>query len=190
VNNTHIASAHAWDVEADGLFLFRRGSELDPAEGADRDDQRVGRLVPRIRHVERHHPEAGLGLDVLEDEARVVGELDLDDRLLDPVGLGERGDRLVEPVDERLHQAIASFAEANGVEKPLVEVELADTSRFVLERIEPEPGFGMVTLYVTDARDDAPDALIVPIGSLRRIELSKSPDDRVQRFGFSVPLAD
>ena len=91
---------------------------------------------------------------------------------------------------ERIHKAIASFAEANGVEKPLVEVELADTSRFILERIEPEPGFGMVTLYVTDARDDAPDAVIVPIGSLRRIELSKSPDDRVQRFGFSVPPAD
>jgi hypothetical protein len=91
---------------------------------------------------------------------------------------------------ERLHQAIATVAQANHGEKPLVEVELADTSRFVLERIEPEPGFGMVTLYVTDARDDAPDAVIVPIGSLRRIELSKSPDDRVQRFGFSVPPAD
>src|SRR5207248_522719 len=91
---------------------------------------------------------------------------------------------------ERLHRAIASFAEASGVEKPLVEVELADRSRFVLERIEPEPGFGMVTLYVTDARDDdAPDALIVPIGSLRRIELSKSPEERVQSFGFSVPPA-
>jgi hypothetical protein len=90
---------------------------------------------------------------------------------------------------ERLHRAIASFAQATGVEKPLVEVELADTSRFVLERIEPEPGFGMVTLYVTDPRDDAPDALIVPIGSLRRIELSKAPDERVQRFGFSVPPA-
>jgi hypothetical protein len=90
---------------------------------------------------------------------------------------------------ERIHKAIASFAEANGVEKPLVEVELADRSRFVLERIEPEPGFGMVTLYVTDARDDAPDALIVPIGFLRRIELSKSPEERVQRFGFSVPPA-
>ena len=91
---------------------------------------------------------------------------------------------------ERLHKAIASFAEANGVEKPLVEVELADSSRFVLERIDPEPGFGMVTLYVTGARDDdAPDALIVPIGSLRRIELSKSPEERVQRFGFSVPPA-
>jgi hypothetical protein len=91
---------------------------------------------------------------------------------------------------EQLHKAIASFAEANGIEKPVVEVELADTSRFILERIEPEPGFGMVTLYVTDPRDDeAPDALIVPIGSLRRIELSKSPDERVQRFGFSVPPA-
>jgi hypothetical protein len=89
---------------------------------------------------------------------------------------------------ERLHKAIASFAEANGIEKPVVEVELADSSRFVLERIEAEPGFGMVTLYVTDARDDTPDALIVPIGSLRRIELSKEPE-RVQRFGFSLPEA-
>ena len=90
---------------------------------------------------------------------------------------------------ERLHQSIASFAEANGIEKPVVEVELADRSRFVLERIEPQPGFGMVTLYVTDARDDAPDALIVPIGSLRRIELRKGPEEKVQRFGFSIPEA-
>ncbi len=63
---------------------------------------------------------------------------------------------------DRLHKAIASFAEANGVETPFVEVELAD---------------------------DAPDALIVPIGSLRRIELSKGPEEKVQRFGFSVPPA-
>ena len=89
---------------------------------------------------------------------------------------------------ERLHKAIASFAEANGVEKPVVEVELADGSRFVLERIEPEPGFGMVTLYVTDARDDAPDALIAPIGSLRRIELRTAPE-KAESFGFTVPPA-
>ena len=87
---------------------------------------------------------------------------------------------------ERLHNAIASFAEANGVEKPVVEVELADGSRFMLERIEPEPGFGMVTLYVTDARDDAPEALIVPIGSLRRIELRTAPE-KAESFCFSVP---
>ena len=89
---------------------------------------------------------------------------------------------------ERLHKAIASFAETTGVEKPVVEVELADGSRFVLERIEPEPGFGMVTLYVTDAREDAPEALIVPIGSLRRIELRTAPE-RAESVGFSVPPA-
>ena len=89
---------------------------------------------------------------------------------------------------DRLHKAIASFAEATGVEKPFVEVELADRSRFVLDRIEPEPGFGLVTLYVTDARDDAPDALIVPIGSLRRIELRSAPE-KAESIGFSVPRA-
>ena len=49
-------------------------------------------------------------------------------------------------VRRALLKAIANFAEANGVEQPLVEVELTDTSRFVLEHIDPEPGFGMVTL--------------------------------------------
>ena len=91
---------------------------------------------------------------------------------------------------ERLLRAIASFAERTGVEKALVEVELADTSRFVLDRIEPEPGFGMVTIYVRDWRDDdAPEALIVPIGSLRRIELRTTPEERRERFGFSIPPA-
>lgn len=90
---------------------------------------------------------------------------------------------------ERILRAIAGFAQATGVETPLVEIELADTSRFMLDRIEPEPGFGMVTLYVKDARDDDPDALIVPIGSLRRIELRKTPEDKVERFGFSLPPA-
>ena len=89
---------------------------------------------------------------------------------------------------ERLHKAIASFAETTGVEKPVVEVELADGLRFVLERIDPEPGFGMVTLYVTDARDDAPEALIVPIGSLRRVELRTAPE-KAESIGFSVPMA-
>ena len=89
---------------------------------------------------------------------------------------------------DRLHKAITSFAEANGIEKAIVEVELADNSRFVLEHIEPEPGFGMVTLYVTDARDEAPDALIVPIGSLRRIELRTAPE-KEETIGFNIPPA-
>jgi hypothetical protein len=89
---------------------------------------------------------------------------------------------------DRVVHAIRAFAEATGVASPLVEVELSDSSRFVLERIDPEPGFGMVTLYVKDVRDDDPDALIVPIGSLRRIELRTAPE-RADSFGFSIPPA-
>jgi hypothetical protein len=91
---------------------------------------------------------------------------------------------------DRVHRAIAKFAEATGVERPVVEVELADTSRFVLDRIEPEPGFGMITIYVKDAHErDVPDALVIPIGLIRRFELRKAPEERVARFGFSVPQA-
>jgi hypothetical protein len=90
---------------------------------------------------------------------------------------------------ERLLRVIASFAEGAGVQTPVVEIELADTSRFLLDRIDPEPGFGMFTVYVHGVRDDAPDALIIPIGSIRRIELRKAPEDRVARFGFSAPAA-
>jgi len=90
---------------------------------------------------------------------------------------------------ERLHRTIAGYAETVGVQTPVVEVELVDTSRFVLDRIDPEPGFGMITVYVHGVRDDAPDALIIPIGSIRRIELRRAPEDRVARFGFNVPAA-
>jgi hypothetical protein len=87
----------------------------------------------------------------------------------------------------RLHRAIAAFAQAHGVETPIVEVELADSARFVLERIDPEPGHGLVTLHVHGDDDDAPDALIVPVGSIRRIELRRSPAERLASIGFSLP---
>jgi hypothetical protein len=89
---------------------------------------------------------------------------------------------------DRVHHAISRFAEQSGVATPLVEIELVDTSRFILDRIEPEPGFGMVTIYIHETRDpDAPDALVIPIGTIRRIELRSTPDERVARFGFVVP---
>lgn len=73
------------------------------------------------------------------------------------------------------------------METPVVEVELADSARFLLEKIEPDPGSGMVTLHVHVEDADTPDALIVPLGSIRRIELRKSPEERVVGFGFTVP---
>ena len=92
---------------------------------------------------------------------------------------------------ERINRAVARFAEQAGVQAPLVEVELADTSRFMLDRIEPEPGFGMVTIYLHVGRDpDAPDAIIIPIGTIRRIELRGAEDERAARFGFVISPQD
>jgi hypothetical protein len=46
----------------------------------------------------------------------------------------------------------------------------------------------MVTLHVHgDDDDETPDALIVPLGSVRRFELRRAPETRVASFGFSVP---
>jgi hypothetical protein len=87
---------------------------------------------------------------------------------------------------ERLHRTIAAFAESAGVEKAFVELELIDSARFVLDRIEAEPGYGMVTVYVQSDEDDAPDALVIPVGSIRRIELRKAAEQDVG-VGFSVP---
>jgi hypothetical protein len=47
----------------------------------------------------------------------------------------------------------------------------------------------MVTLEIRSDEHDAPDALIVPIGSIRRIELRAKPEERVAGFGFTVPGA-
>jgi hypothetical protein len=89
---------------------------------------------------------------------------------------------------QRLLRAIAAFGQKHGIETPLVEVGLMDGSHYVLERIDPEPGFGMLTIHVRpDEDDETPEALIVPLGSIRRIELRTSPDERVASFGFFVP---
>jgi hypothetical protein len=46
----------------------------------------------------------------------------------------------------------------------------------------------MVTIYVLEGRE--PDAPIIPIGTIRRIELRSAQDDRSARFGFVVSAAD
>jgi hypothetical protein len=88
---------------------------------------------------------------------------------------------------QRLTKTIAGFAEQHGVSAPLVEIELIDSARFVLEKIDPGPGSGMVTLHVHAEDDDDVDALIVPLGTIRRIELRKSPEHKLETFGFNLP---
>ena len=90
---------------------------------------------------------------------------------------------------DRLLRRIADFAGRAGVEKAVVEVELWDSARFVLDSISAEPGFGFVTLRPVAVDDaDAPEELIVPIGSIRRIELRRAEEARL-RFGFTLPEA-
>jgi len=85
----------------------------------------------------------------------------------------------------RLHRSIERFATEHDIEKAVVELELRDGSRYTLERLSPEPGYGFVTIAPV-AGEDAPGELIVPVGAIARIELSATPD-KPERFGFSVP---
>ena len=54
-----------------------------------------------------------------------------------------------------------------------------------LESLSPEPGYGFVTIR-PHPTDETPREVIVPVGSIKRIELSKAADERTQ-LGFSVP---
>ena len=47
---------------------------------------------------------------------------------------------------ERMHRRIEQFAPEAKVEQACVEVELADGSRYCVETLSAEPGYGFVTL--------------------------------------------
>lgn len=81
---------------------------------------------------------------------------------------------------ERLLRLIGSVAE-----KPYVEVELVDGARLAVESIEAEPGFGFVTLR-PHPTGEPPEAVVVPVGSLRRIDISGAAEDGAP-LGFSLP---
>jgi hypothetical protein len=91
---------------------------------------------------------------------------------------------------ERLHRQIERFAREHDVEFVSVDVELEGGSRFALDRISPEPGYGFVTLRPHPSDDPAmPDEVVVPIGSIRRIELDDAEEQR-KPFGFTLPSMD
>jgi len=88
-------------------------------------------------------------------------------------------------VDEfvaRLHRTIAEIAE-----QPHVEVELADGSRVAVESISAEPGLGFITLRPHPV-GERPDVVVVPLGAVRRIEISASHQGEPP-VGFSLPSA-
>ena len=84
----------------------------------------------------------------------------------------------------RLHRQIKRFADGHGVSQPVVEIELRDGSRFQLDSVSPEPGYGFVTIS-PHPDEDTPGELIVPLGAIARIELHAA-DEPEPRFWLSL----
>jgi hypothetical protein len=85
----------------------------------------------------------------------------------------------------RVHQQIAAFAEENGLAQAMVEVELKDGGRYVLDTLSPEPGYGFITLRPHPEDEDEREELIVPLASIALIRLS--PAEKEPQFGFALP---
>jgi hypothetical protein len=96
-------------------------------------------------------------------------------------------------VDEfvaKLLRLVDSFASEVGVERAWVELELVDGARYTLDAISAEPGYGFVTLtpYREPDDDETPERLVIPLSSVKRIELQRAEEQRA-RFGFNAPAA-
>jgi hypothetical protein len=92
------------------------------------------------------------------------------------------------PLDDlvdRIHRRIEQFADEAGVEQAHVEIELVDGARYTVESLAAEPGYGFVTIR-PHATDDAPGEVIVPVGWIKRIELSTTAEEP-GRLGFALP---
>ena len=85
----------------------------------------------------------------------------------------------------RLHRLIERFAERHRVQKPIVTLELHTGARFDVSSIAPEPGYGFVSVC-PHGDDDAPEELVLPIGTIARIEL-RTAEEEEPKLGFSIP---
>ena len=90
----------------------------------------------------------------------------------------------LEDLVARIHRRIASFASDHGFEQAMVEVELSDGALLRLESISAEPGYGFLTL-VPHTNEGEPQELIVPIGAIRQLTLSRAEPE--SPIGFSLP---
>lgn len=94
---------------------------------------------------------------------------------------------MIGPLDDfvaRIHRRIESFGSEHGLERAMVEVELFDGALLRLASLSPEPGYGFLTL-VPHGEESEPQELIVPLGAIRRLTLSRlEPESSI---GFSLP---
>ena len=90
----------------------------------------------------------------------------------------------LEDLVARIHRRIEAFAAEHGLAQAQVEVELSDGALLRLSKLSPEPGYGFLTL-VPHAEDGEPQELIVPIGAIRQLTLSRAEAE--SPIGFSLP---
>jgi hypothetical protein len=84
----------------------------------------------------------------------------------------------------RVHKRIEEFAKERGGGQAAVEIELRDGVLLRLLSIEPEPGYGFVT--VCPYREDGlPEELIVPVGAIASLRMM--PMEEHPPFGFAAP---
>jgi len=91
------------------------------------------------------------------------------------------------PLEElvaRIERRVERFAAEAGIERAWLEVHLADGTRYVVEELSPEPGFGFVTIR-PHPRDESPAEVIVPVAMIRKIEIDRAEEQRAA-FGFAV----
>jgi hypothetical protein len=91
----------------------------------------------------------------------------------------------LEELVSRIHRRIEGFKETYSVDQVEVSIELFDGSLHRLASISAEPGFGFVTLC-PHCGDGEPEELIVPLGAIRQLRLSRAEPE--QQVGFSVPI--
>ena len=89
----------------------------------------------------------------------------------------------LEELVKHIHRRIGVFQEQHELAQVAVSVELVDGALLRLASLSAEPGFGFVTLC-PHCEDGEPEELIVPLGAIREIRLSKVEPE--QRLGFSV----
>ena len=89
----------------------------------------------------------------------------------------------------RLHRQIERFAERHKIHEAVVTLELHGGARVDVKSLSPDPGFGFVTICPhSEGEDEDLGELVVPIGSIARIEL-RAAEEEEPRLGFSLPDA-
>ena len=91
------------------------------------------------------------------------------------------------PMDElvvRIRGIVAAFAQEQGLEQAEVRVELLDGRELLVSSILPDPGFGFLTFELHAPEGEEPRRVIVGIGAVKLIDVSRPDTDRP--VGFSL----